>query len=372
MSLSFALMISIPVQPAVSAPPANPETILDRHHLVYGAVVPDPTDVPFGTPGELYACLSCHQVDADAGQILVERDCRACHQSDRHHIRYDTVIPYPTDAPFGASGELFGCFSCHETETSSGYTEFPVERDCQVCHRPSGESRPPVAVDDSYATMENTLLEVPAPGALGNDGVVLSATLVSDVRCGTLALLPSGAFSYVPDPDFVGDDRFTYVANNGLADSNVATVTIMVVEAEIQDIVVDILPCSDRNRFDLGSRGPLPVAVLGPAGLDVTEIDVSSLLLEGQVAPSWSDIKRGRHGAKELWLKFDSAAVGDVLGDLQLGQTYEVWITGTLKDGTPIAGSDFVLIVGLPHEKRGGDKESRGRGKRKEDKGHHR
>ncbi len=36
-----------------------------------------------------------------------------------------------------------------------------------------------------------------------------------------------GSFSYAPAPDFFGSVSFTYVANDGAADSNVATVSIM-------------------------------------------------------------------------------------------------------------------------------------------------
>ncbi|MGH8566453.1 MAG: Ig-like domain-containing protein, partial [Gammaproteobacteria bacterium] len=39
---------------------------------------------------------------------------------------------------------------------------------------------------------------------------------------------PDGTFSYTPNADFFGDDTFTYKANDGTDDSNVATVTITV------------------------------------------------------------------------------------------------------------------------------------------------
>lgn len=364
MALSAALIISIAVGPAVSVPPADVDTLLDRHHLLYGTVIPDPTDAPFGMPGGLYVCLSCHERDAGTGQFLIERDCQVCHQSDRHHIRYDTVIPDPTDAPYGASGELFVCFTCHEIDTSAGYPEFPVERDCRVCHRPA-ESKP-IATDDSYTTVENKILHVPAPGVLGNDsdadGNPLTANLVSDVSSGVLAIVPDGSFVYVPEPDFVGHDSFTYVANNGLDHSNIATVTILVTEAAIKDVVVDIMPGSDRNPINLGSRGVLTVAILGSAGCDVTEIDVSSLLLEGQVAPLRSSLKAKRSGYKDLKLMFDSEAVNDALRDLQLGQTYEVSITGALMDGTPIFGSDSVVVV-APYGGKGRNNKGKGGGK---------
>ena len=43
---------------------------------------------------------------------------------------------------------------------------------------------------------------------------------------GTVTLNDDGSFVYRPDPDFNREDSFQYVANDGTADSNVATVTI--------------------------------------------------------------------------------------------------------------------------------------------------
>jgi VCBS repeat-containing protein len=102
---------------------------------------------------------------------------------------------------------------------------------------------PPVAVDDAYATDEDTPLSVAAPGVLGNDsdadGDALTANLVSDVSNGVLTLNADGSFSYMPNVNFNGADTFTYVANDGLADSNIATVTITVNGVNDPPIAVD-------------------------------------------------------------------------------------------------------------------------------------
>ncbi len=70
-------------------------------------------------------------------------------------------------------------------------------------------------------------------GVLANDsdpniGTTLSAVEVSGPSDGTLALNPDGSFLYTPTPGFVGTDSFTYKANDGYFDSNLATVTITV------------------------------------------------------------------------------------------------------------------------------------------------
>jgi hypothetical protein len=93
---------------------------------------------------------------------------------------------------------------------------------------------PPVAVADAYSTTAGVPLQVGAPGVLANDldpdGDPLSAALASGPAHGALTLNRDGSFSYAPDAQFVGTDSFTYRANDGVANSAIATVTI-----EVQD-----------------------------------------------------------------------------------------------------------------------------------------
>lgn len=92
------------------------------------------------------------------------------------------------------------------------------------------KNQPPVATDDVYSTDKDTPLTVPTPGVLANDsdleGDPLRALKVSGPSHGMLALNTDGSFIYIPDSDFKGTDSFTYKANDGEADSNIATVTI--------------------------------------------------------------------------------------------------------------------------------------------------
>ncbi|MEO7673703.1 MAG: Ig-like domain-containing protein [Pyrinomonadaceae bacterium] len=91
----------------------------------------------------------------------------------------------------------------------------------------------PVAVNDAYNTNEDTALNVPAPGVLGNDTDAdnnsLTATLVSGPsNASSFTLNANGSFSYTPAANFNGIDSFTYKANDGTVDSGVATVNITV------------------------------------------------------------------------------------------------------------------------------------------------
>jgi len=90
----------------------------------------------------------------------------------------------------------------------------------------------PVAMDDSYSTNEDVVLTIAGPGVLGNDSDVdmdpLSAMLVSGPMHGTVTLNPDGSFNYTPNLDYNGVDSFSYKANDGSLDSNIAMVTITV------------------------------------------------------------------------------------------------------------------------------------------------
>src|SRR5204863_463363 len=77
----------------------------------------------------------------------------------------------------------------------------------------------PVAVTNSYSTNEDTVLNVAAPGVLGNDtdadGNPLTAVLVSAPLAaqGTLTLNANGSFGFTPALNFNGPATFTYKAN---------------------------------------------------------------------------------------------------------------------------------------------------------------
>ncbi len=78
------------------------------------------------------------------------------------------------------------------------------------------------------ATNEDTAV---TGNVLANDtdvdaGTTLTPPWVANPAHGTVTLNANGSFTYVPSANFNGSDSFTYKANDGIADSNVATVTI--------------------------------------------------------------------------------------------------------------------------------------------------
>ena len=96
-----------------------------------------------------------------------------------------------------------------------------------------GPNVAPVGVADSYGLSEDGGLTVGvAEGVLENDndadGDVITAELVSAPDHGSLTLAPDGSFSYVPEPDFFGADRFSYRVSDRQVLSGETEVTLMV------------------------------------------------------------------------------------------------------------------------------------------------
>ena len=87
----------------------------------------------------------------------------------------------------------------------------------------------PAAADDFVSGDEDTVI---SGTVLVNDSDVdgdpLTASLVTGPANGSLTFNSDGSFSYIPNPNWNGTDSFTYTANDGTQNSNVATVTITV------------------------------------------------------------------------------------------------------------------------------------------------
>src|SRR5207302_814027 len=101
----------------------------------------------------------------------------------------------------------------------------------------------PVAVDDSYTTAEDATIRRASRSVMANDSDVdadaLSAILVSQPAHGSVTLNTNGSFSYVPVANYNGSDSFTYKANDGVADSGIATVSISITSVNDAPVAVD-------------------------------------------------------------------------------------------------------------------------------------
>jgi VCBS repeat-containing protein len=110
---------------------------------------------------------------------------------------------------------------------------------------------PPFALDNSYIISEDTVLNIPTPGILGNDsdvdGDTLTPIIDTTTNNGVLALNSDGSFTYTPTTNFSNSDSFTYYVNDGSLDSSIATVDITIIPENDAPIAQDDLAETQQN-----------------------------------------------------------------------------------------------------------------------------
>jgi hypothetical protein len=112
-------------------------------------------------------------------------------------------------------------------------------------------------------------------------------------------------------------------------------------------VEIDIKPGSDPNCFNNDGNGVIPVAILGAADFDVTQVDPSTVQLEGlSVASQGKSGKLMAHVEDVNGDGFDDLVVQieDVDGTFTSGNGTAT-LTGNLFDGTPLEGSDNICVV---------------------------
>ncbi|MFC1716024.1 LamG domain-containing protein [Candidatus Poribacteria bacterium] len=111
---------------------------------------------------------------------------------------------------------------------------------------------------------------------------------------------------------------------------------------------IDIKPGSDPNCFNNDGHGVIPVAILGSAALDVTQIDASTVQLESIAVKAVGKSNRllahtedvNEDGFDDLVVQIEDSDRVFSPGDTT------ATVTGSLVDGTGFEGTDTICIVG--------------------------
>ncbi len=157
--------------------------------------------------------------------------------------------------------------------------------------------------------------------------------------------------SYSVAVDAAGDPYISGYTYGDLAGTNAGFFDAFLIKFEapgpdILSLLMDIRPGSDINPVNSKSNGALPVAIYGSADVDVTEIDLATLMLEGMSLRekgngdklgSFEDINGD--SIVDLLLHFD-------LSELSFNASTDVYtLSGMMLDGMALEGSDSIRAV---------------------------
>jgi uncharacterized repeat protein (TIGR01451 family) len=179
---------------------------------------------------------------------------------------------------------------------------------------------PPVADEQAVTTDEDTAENITLP-ASDIEGDALTYSIVGGPAHGTL----SGAVAdrtYTPDSDYNGSDSFTFKANDGAVDSNVATVTIDVNPVNDALAITDLLPAPGSTTRD---RTPTIEATVRDAETDITLSHISLYLDEQLRSFSYDQGTHRLTFTPRRRLSFGSHTVRIVARDDAGFSTTETW-----------------------------------------------
>ena len=140
----------------------------------------------------------------------------------------------------------------------------------------------PIAIDDSFDMLEDTVFQNFSVSVLDNDidsdnqSTNLTAILIDSVSYGNLTFYENGSFMYTPNPNFYGIDTFLYQVFDGLNYSEVATVTLNVENVNDAPIAVnDSYNTSENTLLTVDAPGVLE------NDIDIDSPDLSAVQLLG-------------------------------------------------------------------------------------------
>lgn len=141
-------------------------------------------------------------------------------------------------------------------------------------------------------------------------------------------------------------------------------ITLEISQGQEMQISIDIKPGSCPNPLDVSSHGVLPVAIIGTADLDVSEVDLTTVSLAGvqPLRSSYEDVAapyqhlseipdpydcntERADGILDIILHFDVRQLVAALGEVNNREALYLDLTAQLYDGTVLLGQDVILII---------------------------
>ncbi len=182
-------------------------------------------------------------------------------------------------------------------------------------------------------------------GVLSNDtdanGDVLSAALVVPPQHGSVTLNSDGTFVYTPQPNYNGPDSFTYRANDGELNSNVATVNINVT-------AVNDAPTGVADNYTVGEEGTLTVGAAEGVLANDTDVEGSSFTAAVVTGPAKGQLTFATDGSFTYRPNLNFVGRDTFTyrpSDATQGQPTTVTIQVTPVNDAPVANNDTVSLA---------------------------
>ncbi|MDX2232072.1 MAG: Ig-like domain-containing protein [Leptolyngbyaceae cyanobacterium bins.349] len=203
----------------------------------------------------------------------------------------------------------------------------------------------PVAANNTFNVAPAGTLNITLPGVLANDtdpdGNPLTATLgTAPTGAASFTLNPDGSFLYIPRTTFSGTDSFTYQASDGIAGSNLATVTLSVTANTPPSATSDAFTVPGNTTLTVGNVLTNDTDPDGNLPLTASVVTAPANALSFTLNPngSFSYLPRLNFSGNDT---FTYVAI-DSLGSTSTPTTVTFSVTPTNR--LPIAGNDTVFI----------------------------
>jgi hypothetical protein len=136
----------------------------------------------------------------------------------------------------------------------------------------SGNSNIPTANNASVTTNMNTPIDMTLSGSDANPNANLSAAIVTNPSQGKLSEInqTTGVATYTPQPNYVGNDSFTFKVNDGKSDSrNVGTVSINI----SRSMAPSLQPSSQNNISATANMASVQTYMNTPVDISLSASD---------------------------------------------------------------------------------------------------
>ena len=162
--------------------------------------------------------LIANDADVDGDTLTVSAVSNPLHGT----VQLEDVNPNGNNVIFTPETNYNGPASFDYTITDGNLTDTAT---VTITYNPVNDA--PVVNDDSISTNQDTPVTITLSGS-DVDEDALTYEIVDDPANGTLGIISGDQVTYTPNTSYSGNDFFTFIANDGIVDSNTATINIVI------------------------------------------------------------------------------------------------------------------------------------------------